>query len=147
MTIIVYRDGKIAADSGVSNGDNTFASMTKIARNNAGDLVGAGGDAGFAYQFLEWFKDGENGKHPLLRDIQSERVYDKAAIFRASGIWEIFEPPGKHIVRGPYYAFGSGKPEALGALWMGATAEQAVAAAISLDNGCWGDIIVLTHVG
>ena len=61
MTIIVYRDGVIAADSGMSNGDNTFT-------------------------------------------------------------------------------------QALGAMLMGATAEEAVAAAISLDNGCWGSIEKLTHI-
>ena len=147
MTIIVYRNGIITADSGVTSGDNTFAFTTKIARNQAGDLAGVSGDAGAAHGFLEWFKAGEKGDHPKLRDIQSERVYDKAVIIRADGPWEIYEPPGKHVVRGPYYAFGSGKPEALGALWMGATAEQAVAAAISLDTGCWGQIEVLTHDG
>lgn len=145
MTVIAYRDGIIAADTGIISGENTFSFMTKIARNAAGDLVGVSGDAGTAYKFLEWFKAGEVGGHPALRDIPSERVYDKAVIFRVSGVWEIYEPPGMFITRGPYYAFGSGKPEALGALWMGATSEQAVAAAISLDSGCFGEIEALKH--
>jgi len=46
-------------------------------------------------------------------------------------------------VRAPFYALGSGYQVAMGAMEFGATAEEAVRAAIKWDTGSGGDVTVL----
>lgn len=147
MTTVAYRNGMIAADTGTTAAGNTFCHMTKIARNAAGDLAGACGDAVFAQRFLDWFRTGEVGERPPAASNRAEEKYDKAAIFRVNGNWEIYEQSGMFVTRGDYYAMGSGRPEALGAMFMGAGAARSVEAAIALEMGTWGQVETLTHAG
>ena len=46
-------------------------------------------------------------------------------------------------IEAPYYAIGAGSHLALGAMWKGATAEEAVECAIALETGCGGAIDVI----
>lgn len=144
MTTIAYRDGICAADTGTTQGGSQFSHTTKIARNTVGDIAAASGETGFCYAFKNWFIDGENGEPPKI-----ERADDHdrgcGVIFRASGEIIRFESSGMFKQRAPFYALGSGRNEALGAMWMGASAVQAVQAAIDLDEGTFGDIDVLSH--
>lgn len=52
---------------------------------------------------------------------------------------------GWEHMRVPVFAAGSGCDYAYGAMAMGATAEEAVRAAIRFDVGCGGEITVLRH--
>lgn len=52
-------------------------------------------------------------------------------------------PRGWERSRAKYLALGSGSEYAMGAMSMGATAEQAVAVAIEHDTGSGGEIMVL----
>ena len=143
MTTIVYRDGTLAADTRAMIGDNILGSVVKIARNSNGDLAGAAGLASYNYAFLKWFTGMENGPPPTAS--KDDNNFDRGVIFRKNGRIEVFEPTGLFIMTAPYYAFGSGKPEAVGAMFMGATAEQAVEAAIAHDRDTGGEITVLRH--
>ena len=63
MTIIVYRDGVMAADSGGFIGDICVSkSEIKIRRTNNGDLVGASGASGDTEKFFNWVNDGYVGE-------------------------------------------------------------------------------------
>lgn len=146
MTTIAYRDGVMAADTVAFGGGIKLARLVKIARNDAGDLAGAVGDAGFAFAFLEWFRKGEPEPAIKLVSDRAEDRWDKALIVRAAGRQiEVYEPYGRFPVSAPYFAIGSGKSVALGAMFMGATAVQAVQAAIALDEGSSGEAMALVH--
>lgn len=145
MTVIAYRDGVLAADTLATAGDSKIGSAIKIARNSNGDLAGAAGLASYNHAFLKWFTGLESGQPPEARDEPSKDIYDRGVIFRKNGQIEVFEPSGKHTATAPYYAFGSGRPEALGAMHAGASAEGAVRAAMAHDKNCGGDITVLRH--
>lgn len=154
MTVIVYSQGIIAADSMVTQGDLCTGFTRKITRNAKGDLAGASGGAGWMRDFLLWFEEGEQGEMPSLSYADADAT-DAAMIIRATD-------PGKawHLCSNPKYAanwytvnqlngcaIGSGKAEAKGALFAGADAITAVKAAIALDNSCGGDIIAIPHAG
>jgi ATP-dependent HslUV protease subunit HslV len=143
LTTIVYRDGVLAADTQAMAGDNKLGSVIKIARNKNGDLAGAAGLATYNYAFIRWFTGMESGEPP--KATKDDNSYDRAVIFRKTGRIEVYEPTGMYIVASPYYAFGSGKPEALGALFAGADAELAVRAAMAHDSGTGGEVTVLRH--
>jgi hypothetical protein len=143
MTVIVYRDGVLAADTQAAVGDNLLGSVAKIARNSNGDLAGAAGLASYNFSFLKWFTGMESGDPP--KGLRDEHNFDRGVIFRKSGKIEVFEPDGRFEMKAPYYALGSGRPEALGALFVGADAETAVCAAIAHDKDCGGDVMVLKH--
>lgn len=145
VTTIAYRNGVLAADTGISSHDSRIGHTTKIARNNNGDLAGAAGGAVYCYQFLTWFSNGENGEAPSPK--KEDGSYDRGVVFRASGKLEVHEPGGFfEIAEVNYFAFGSGRPEALGAMHHGATAKEAVAAAMAHDSGTYGSIEVLDRL-
>jgi 20S proteasome alpha/beta subunit len=145
MTTIAYRDGVIAADTGMTVGGSRLGRIVKIARNESGALAGAAGSAGYNAKFLDWFRGGAVGDPPEARE--TERSFDRGVVFHADGVIDIYEPTGVFHATAPYFAFGSGRPEALGALFMGATAEQAVRAAIEHDEATFGEVLtVLRHV-
>jgi hypothetical protein len=143
MTTIAYRNGILAADTGMSAGGSIVGSVTKIARSEKGDLAGAAGDASYNHDFIAWFVGGEQGNPPEAQE--EDKTFDRGVIFRRDGRIEVFEPRGRFECSAPYYAFGSGRPEALGAMFVGASAEQAVQAAIAHDPYTFGDIDVLSH--
>ena len=146
MTIIAYRDGVMAADMQASKGDSKMGTVRKIGRNTAGDLAGVAGDAARAAAFLRWFEKGEEGPQPTLIWEKDGGSFDRALIVRKAGEpYEIYEPSGMFLMYAAYTAIGSGTPEAMGAMHHGATAEEAVAAAIAHDVHCGGDTTVLTH--
>lgn len=142
MTTIAYRAGVLAADTAMTMGGTTIGEVIKIARRFNGDMAGAAGDAAYNRAFLDWFEGGEEGPAPEAKS--DSDCYDRAVIFRAKGKKiEVFEPRGRFTIVADYYAFGSGKSEALGAMWQGAGAEEAVRAAIDLDPHTGGDVTVL----
>lgn len=145
MTTIAYRNGILAADARACAGDNIIGNVVKIARNKVGDLAGAAGLASYNFAFLEWFRNAEQGEPPKAS--KDDGNYDRGTIFRVDGRIEVYEPTGKHCLgMTPYYALGSGRPEALGAMFVGADAEMAVKAAAAHDINTGGPITILRHV-
>ncbi|MDX0180849.1 hypothetical protein GOC16_08285 [Sinorhizobium meliloti] len=143
MTTIAYRNGAIAGDTLVSGGGIHDCSAIKVARNERGDLAGASGTAHYCYHFLEWFRGGEKNPAP---DVPED---NEAFIVRAADpiLIECWEEPGRFVVSAPYYAVGSGKRLALGAMAFGATADQAVNCAAKHCVQTGGDVTVLYHAG
>ena len=143
MTTIAYRAGVLAADTGMTVGGSRLGSIVKIARREDGALAGAAGNAWYSAAFLAWFLGGASGAPPEAKLDQSN--IDRGVIFLADGTIEVFEPGGSFKLTAPYFAFGAGRPEALGAMHAGASAVGAVQAAIEHDEHTFGDITVLLH--
>lgn len=142
MTTIAYRDGVLAADTAVCQGGLMLGSMIKIVRGKNGDLAGSVGDAVFNWAFSTWFLGGEEGPAP---EAKQEDSFDRGVIFRKSGLIDLFEPRGWFQASAPYFAFGSGREVALGAMFAGADAAVAVEAAIEFDPHSGGTVTVLRH--
>lgn len=141
MTTIAYRDGVLAADTAMCQGGVIVGSVVKIALRDDGDMCGAAGDASYNAAFRIWFLGGESGNPPDAKHEQDS--FDRGVIFRKTGTIDVFEPRGKFSVHAPYFAFGSGKESALGAMFAGADAETAIRAAIQFDPHTDGEITVL----
>ncbi len=140
MTIVVYRDGVIAADSAGTDRDFLIGSMTKIAKTDDGVLAGAEGDAGYIRAFLRWVCEGRDPKSkPEFED-------DKMMGFTVDRHGKIVGYNYElypYDVEWPFYGLGVGYPVALGALEAGVTAERAVEIAIKYCDGCGGPVKTL----
>jgi ATP-dependent HslUV protease subunit HslV len=141
LTIIAYRDGILAADTSTMIDGNVHLGRTKIARRATdGALIGSCGLSGFGDAFRRWALDGEIGAAP-------EVAKDSGGIIiSAKGVVRIFDDAcGCFELVPPYFAYGSGAPIALGAMFAGASAEEAVRAAIQHDRNCGGRVLALSH--
>lgn len=138
MTIVVYRDGVMAADSLVTDHDLRCGAVRKIQKIN-GCLVGAAGGLAEVQMFFAWYAARAGTDRPVLTDDNFEGL--------------VVMPGGQVNWYGhgllptrldaPYHAIGSGFKVAMGALWMGASAERAVECAIALNIRCGGPIDVI----
>ena len=105
--------------------------MAKIWRVKS-RLVSGTGDANRIQIFLRWVEGGMRGKAPEMGD-QSNGV-----LIEPDGRVREFEGVGEISNPAPFYAWGSGMPPALAALYMGATAERAVEIAMLVDPNSGG---------
>jgi hypothetical protein len=132
MSTIAFRGGIMAADSRAygGRGEPSPGRKVKIFRLDDGSLIGLSTSTpGTSERFVAWLKDGAKP------DILNDKIDLRALMVRPDGgIYVIDNTP---YFSGPmecdYYAVGSGTGYAMGAMAMGATAEQAVAVACDLD--------------
>lgn len=141
MTTIAYRDGMIAADTGMTIGETRLGHMTKIAVSKHGrKLGGAAGSAGYCHAFLMAITEGQD----FPAAVEDSQGTDRGLLIESDkpNDMHIFESGGVFIVRDvPYYALGSGRDIALGAMFQGATAEQAVRAALQHSAWTYGNVL------
>ena len=142
MTTIAYRDGVMAGDRKVTEGDFAWAEMRKVFRRRDGCLIGGCGNTTILQRYVDWFVDGERGFKPSLgvKDEDAEFL-----VVRANGKVEFHDRNGVHQLQGKFFAVGSGCTAALGAMAMGATARQAVRVASRYDvnTGCGMHVVEL----
>ncbi|WP_316200933.1 MULTISPECIES: hypothetical protein [unclassified Bradyrhizobium] len=127
MTTLAYRNGVLAADTRMIQGSAIIGNVIKIVRRDDGCMAGGAGDCAWVQGFHRWFLDGEQGDHPTVDD------HAKGMIVRPDKTVEMYEQGGMLKFKPAFAAMGSGKEFALGAMWMGATAEKAVRACFELD--------------
>lgn len=140
MTTIAYRKGILAADMGTypSRMGETF----KIAQNGQ-FLAGACGNATYSAAFLKWFLGGRKGEPPEARS-DSDGCDRGVIIGPTTTDLLVFEQGGSfRMIKSPYFAMGSGRQYALGAMYAGASAKEAVEAAMRHDDFTWGSVMVL----
>lgn len=136
MTTIVYRDGILAADQRMTQGDTLISDKyKKLVRLPDGSLVAIAGRLSLTQQFVRWARKGGKGSPP------TGAVYDGIWL-RHDGlfVWE----SGDHVIKldkRRFYAWGSGQIAALGALNYGASAVEAVRCAAKVDLSTGGKII------
>lgn len=133
MTTAVYKDGAMLADSRAYGWDsNPVGVKTKVTRTDRGLLICTSTRAlGAPAAVAEWVKKGMN-----RADIPAgfDECEFETLIVRPDGVaWIMDEGFYPTEVHGPHYCLGSGKEYAMGVLWMGGTAAQAVKAACELD--------------
>lgn len=139
MTTIAYRDGVLASDSRATS-DNiiTSAATRKIVK--AGRVLAAVcGTSAMGRDFLCWVERGCVGDMPSVVHERNPEWSFWAFLSTPEGNFLVQEC-GMVRVHGDYFAMGTGRELALGAMAHGATAEEAVAAAIKHDNGSGGPI-------
>ncbi len=136
MTTIVYRDGILAADSAINSDDVMVGTMRKIvAVGDVGFLALAGTIGPGIMEISEWLSRWpELGEAPEC--VKKSEVCGLFAM--KSGLLLQIDGGKPYEMAAPFFAEGSGKLIALGALAMGATAEQAVDIAIRYDNKSGG---------
>lgn len=148
MTVIAYKNGLIAADSMASSNNHFAGNVGKIARNSAGDLIGASGSTSWCSAVTVWFAKGERGKMPFLSRGNQEGPPATAIIIRQKDPNRLYfvesdtQLPPYQIRIDPQcgFAIGCGREVARGAMFAGGNAITAVKAAIYLEDGCGGDI-------
>ena len=143
MTTIAIRHGIVAADTGATSMGTRGGCCSKIVRHSTtGDVAGGTGWAAWVAAFHRWCLSGEIGESPKIETVNNQPT-GKGFIARANGEIHIFETSGWWSIRAPYYATGSGQDVAIGCMWHGGDAVQAVRAAIEHDEGTYGEIEVL----
>ena len=146
MTTIAYRDGVMAADSRAWSGEaHPLGEKTKIRRLDDGRLIGASSNGpGVTEAVLDWYTAGADGDNPP-KDIGGEFV--NMIVVHPDGTAQFaidrFYLTGRVIA--PFFAIGSGKKYAWGALAMGADAVRAIEVACLGDHCSAGPITVLRH--
>lgn len=141
MTIIVFRDGVLAADSQITTGGIFDVAIKKIAANKAGWLGGSCGDLGAVSAFAAWI---ERGNKKLL-EFEAEDKFEGILINPLGAVLYVEKHGRKTPMSADYYTLGSGGNVALGALAHGATAIEAVEIAIKLVTSCGGPIHHIRH--
>lgn len=145
MTTLAYRDGILASDSLTTRGNTSVKGIAKLFKSDS-VLVGICGSLHDIPKFSKWILetsdkcdsvadfylhgsplDGNDDTEALIAD-----HYGNCWFMHPSG--NVFQYDKE------YAAAGSGDYFALGALHMGATAEEAVAASIELDLYTGGNI-------
>jgi hypothetical protein len=133
MTVIAYRDGILAADKQGSRGD-TIYTATKIFRREYG-AIAICGDADSALSMVRWIDGGEiAGGFPLSQDTDR---WAQLIVVRNGELFVYGRTPyPERLGDDDFIAFGVGREAALGAMEMGAGAEEAVMVASKWVTGC-----------
>ena len=134
----------MAADSLMTRGNEPMLGVQKVFRT-AKHLVGCSGDLASVPPFIDWLteaeKEHETGDlHRAWDDLKSFREGAMALLAdRAGRLWVCHEAPPVLITRG-YDAIGSGCDHALTAMYMGASAPEAVRIARVFDVKTGGPV-------
>lgn len=142
MTTIAYKDGVLAGDQRVTEGSSVMpGSQRKVWKLRSGWLVGGCGTLADLMRFRDWVKEFSIGDPRPLKVSTSF----SGIMITPEGLVYIYEDA--NVIEVPsdakFYAIGSGHQAALGALYMGATAKQAVEIACKVDTGSGGDVHVV----
>lgn len=134
MTTIVYRDRLMASDSrAYSGGNHLFGSKRKIRLLKDGRLAGVSSSVvGLPDRVLTWLDAGADpDDKPEFEDKHFEVLVAEpnGRVYYANASLNFTGP-----IEAPFFAIGSGKDVAIGALLMGASAEKAV------EIACIGDV-------
>lgn len=134
MTTIVATRTLMVSDSRISEGNSHFHSPKLFRVDDS--ILGLAGDWEDALKFLEWFTAGAD---PNATPEYEENTFD-ALELNHSGLYAWDKGLHRVTILNQHHAVGSGAQAALGALFMGATPEQAIEAASQIDMFTSGPI-------
>lgn len=141
MTVIAYRDGVMAGDRQLTSHGVVVGMVTKVHLiKSRRALLACDGDAMLAAAFERWMSTRADGDPPPLSQGESS---SGALEVRADGTMWLWGGTGFIEFDAPFVALGSGRDLALGAMAAGATAEEAVRYASSLDIYSGGGVDVV----
>jgi len=146
MTTIAYKDGILASDRRLTYEGKIMSDSTqKIFKLNDGSIAALAGDAAAAFEYIKWLQSDRTSSSPV--DEMHEVDFSIMIIAKDGTVSFIengkMEPPHKPE---KYYALGSGRAAALGAMAFGATAAQAVKFAMRVDSSTGGGVDTLTII-
>lgn len=146
MTAIAYRDGILAADQCASAADTTWRTRKLYIErvNYFKDSVTVGitgtGTEAYIIALKKWVIDGEDtDKWPKFQTDAAAEDRSRIIILHPHrGLYWYESQPVRHTLRSPddYMAWGAGREAALGAMYAGASATLAIAAANHHVTGC-----------
>lgn len=138
MTVWAYRDGVLASDSLMIIDRLVAGYSRKVIKSGSGWLAAGAGNATDMSQYLRWVEEGrEEDDAVKLENLEGFLVSPKGKTFLVEADLHPFP------IEGEFHAGGSGSPVAIGAMEMGATAIEAVEAAIKHTTSCGGEIQVV----
>lgn len=141
MSTIAFRNGVLACDTLIMDqGGFKTGTAVKIWRLKDGRLYGGVGSYGDVLAVRDWVDRGMDVTNHLP-DIDED--YHGIIINHDGSFMLIEDHLARVIFKADYTAIGTGKSIALGAMAMGATAEQAVEAAIRHDTHSGGEVEIL----
>jgi hypothetical protein len=142
MTIVAYREGVLATDSQATNHDGLISgSVRKIWVRMDGALCSAAGGTGDMGSFAAWFL-ADSKEQGRWRGRSKEHGFS-GIIVEPDGQVTLYDIDGQpYRMDAPFYARGVGSELAIGAMAMGATAEQAVEIACRYSTYCGGPVQV-----
>ncbi len=126
MTIIVYRDGEMWADDLVFSGRLILGRELKITYcPKDGSIAGAAGDGSACSQFLTWAKAGRP-KNRFPQEAFAEGNELSAIIATKDGIIRDYGGREPCLICADFYAIGAASEVAIGAMYQGASAKEAI---------------------
>lgn len=134
MTTVAYRAGVLAADSLCTG---AYKHPMKKLYPIDGGFVGVAGSLSTSLLVVDWLQGGDKPDLSNDSDFEALIIRDGKVFYLDNGLREI-------PLQGPYHAVGSGMDYAMGAMAMGATAEEAVKVARKFDNKTGGAIKKVT---
>lgn len=138
MTIIVFREGVLAADTQLTGSAGFITqSMMKIGRGTDGCIGGGAGDGTNVQLFLNWISE------PREAEWAVEGSFCGMLVMPNSSVWLYEDTDLIKLRKQPFYAVGAGAPIAMGAMEQGATAREAVKIAMKYSTSCGGQITTL----
>ncbi|UYZ08246.1 hypothetical protein CFBP5507_04360 [Agrobacterium salinitolerans] len=146
MTIVVYRDGVMAADTGAWASSAKHSFGDKLAMGTDGTLYGVAGHAAPSETFLDWVRAGADGVPPLPERCSDRESAFVVLIVAPGGPIRLLTAFGEEkYPDATYFAVGAGAPVAWGALFAGASAKVAVRAALEHSEYAHGKVKILSH--
>jgi ATP-dependent protease HslVU (ClpYQ) peptidase subunit len=140
VTIVCYRDGIMASDSEISEGQLRVGRVQKAVKMKDGSLVGFCGPLKDMAAWLTWIEKGANVKR---RPEVSEEF--EVMIVDPEGDVAFVEGNGPVMsITAPFHAIGSGQWVAMGAMGAGASAEEAARIACGLVHSCSEPVTTIT---
>ncbi len=144
MTTIAYRNGIMAADTGCWLGASVHRWVNKLAPGPDGALHGVAGNGGECTAYLNWVLGGYQGDPPKPRRVDDQPSF-VVLVAPVAGPLRMITDTGEEVYDAPYMAIGGGADTALGALFVGASARQAVQAAIEHSRYAHGAVATIFH--
>lgn len=143
VTTIAYKDGMMAADTGVSQGGTRVGFASKIIRVDTGveavAVIGWSGDLAGMSVISRSIASGDD----IWKGFDFDGLEGEAMVVFESGA-VLFLDGKNHVsqMTADFHAIGSGADIAIGAMAAGATAQEAVIIATECDQGTFGPVDV-----
>lgn len=139
MTAIAYRNGIMAADSvGWTCESVKMATHPKIRRTLDGGVFACAGSSAEIVRFADWMLSTGDLPTDFERDDQFNAIWVKPD----RTLWHCNHRISFYQVVAPFFVIGAPSVFMLGAMYAGATAEEAVCLAILHTDGAGGEVQV-----
>lgn len=138
MSVIAWDGKTVSADRQAMLG-STKETATKLWQLEGGMVIGVTGTLPAGLIMRQWYVDGANlCKYPESQ--KSDSDFANMLVCKDGKAWFYGQYPVAIPVEQNFYAIGSGREVALGALAMGASTDRAVQIACAYAEGCGNGI-------